>query len=121
MENVQQSEKYIRAQRQVAQIKKFYKHVRIFIVVNIVLLLIKFKVLDYFNGQGFQNENFVDWFEWNIIGTPILWGIGLLVHGIYVFRFKAIPWAEMKPGFIKKWEEKQIKKFLQEEDDKSKP
>ncbi|MBQ4914773.1 2TM domain-containing protein [Maribacter sp. MMG018] len=121
MENVHQSEKFVRAQRQVAQIKKFYKHVRIFIVVNIILLLIKFKVQDYFDSQGFNDENFVDWFEWNIIGTPILWGIILLVHGIYVFKFKAIPWTEMKPGFVKNWEKKQIEKFLKEEDDKSKP
>lgn len=114
-----QSEKYKRAQRQVQQIKKFYSHVRVFIIVNIVLLIVKFKALDYFSSEGIQNEGFINWFEWNIIGTPILWGIGLLFHGLYVFVHKAKPWAEMKPDFMKRWEEKQLQRILREEEERS--
>lgn len=114
-----QSEKFKRAQRQVQQIKKFYRHVRIYLVVNIVLLVVKFKALDFFQSEGIQNQGFIDWFEWNIIGTPILWGLGLLFHGLYVFVYKAKPWAEMKPSFMKRWEEKQLQKFLKEEEERA--
>lgn len=114
-----QKEKYKRAQRQVQQIKKFYTHLRIFIMVNIVLFVVKFKVLDYVTTEGIQNEGFINWFEWNIIGTPILWGIGLLVHGLYVFKFNARPWAEMKPDFMKRWEQEQLARILREEEERA--
>lgn len=111
--NKHQSEKYIRAQNRVKQIKQFYKHLKIYIIVNILLLIVKFRLFDFFTNKGVQDEGFYDWLEWNTIGTPIVWGIGLFLHGIYVFK-----WQQFKPNFMKDWEAKQMTKFLEEENQK---
>lgn len=103
-----------KAQKRVEDIKRFYRHLRIYIVVNLILLFFKFRALDFFQDNGIQDQGFLDWFEWNIVGTPILWGIGLLVHALYVFRFQSKPLRGFKPRFIKDWEERQISKYIEE-------
>ena len=111
----EQSEKYIKVYGQVRQIKNFYQHLSVFFVGNIILLVIKFKAFDYFESVGFQDEGFLDWFIWNIIGTPIIWGLGLLFHGLYVFVYKAKLLSEFKPSFIREWEQDQLQRFLIED------
>ncbi|MBM1107655.1 2TM domain-containing protein [Aurantibacter crassamenti] len=110
-----QAKKLKRAQRRVGQIKKFYKHLRIFIVVNILLLVFKFKAYEFFTEKGISDEGFLNWFEWNIIGTPVIWGIGLGCHAIYVFILKSKPLKELRPQFLKDWEERQIEKIMRED------
>jgi len=112
-----QSEKFKRAQKRVKGIKDFYKHLRIFVVINILLLVVKFRAFDFFTEKGIFDEGFIDWFEWNIIGTPIIWGIGLGLHAVYVFVFKSKPLKELTPQFFKNWEERQIEKYMNEEND----
>lgn len=108
-------QKLARAQKRVASIKKFYRHLRIFIIANLILLFFKFKALNFFEDKGVQDQDFLNWFEWNIIGTPVLWGIGLVIHAVYVFSFDAKPFKELKPKFLKEWEERQIRKFMENE------
>jgi len=36
--NNQQEEKILKAKKQVAQIKKFYKHLRVYVIINLLLL-----------------------------------------------------------------------------------
>lgn len=108
--NKHQSEKYIKAQKRVNQIKQFYNHLKVYIIVNILLFGAKLKLFDFFNEQGIQDEGFYDWLEWNTIGTPIAWGIGLIIYGLYVFKKQ-----QFKPSFMKDWEAKQMAKFIEEE------
>ena len=104
-----------RALKRVDAIKKFYQHLSIYLLINILLLFVKYQVLEYLMAEGIQDPGFLDWFQWNFFATPFLWGIGLLIHGIYVFKFNARPLKELKPKFLKDWEQRQLQKFLDEE------
>jgi len=116
-QNYQQSEKFLKAKKQVDHIKKFYKHLKVYIIINILLLVVKFNLINWFKDdyEWIQNPGFSDWLSWNMIGTPVLWGVGLMVHAAYVFKFGAKSWKELKPEFLKKWEKRQLDKFLQDE------
>ena len=105
-EREQQSEKYIKAQMRVKQIKQFYRHLKVYLVVNILFFVAKFRFITFFNEQGIQDEGFYSWIAWN----AILWGIGLFVQWVYVFK-----WQKLKPSVMKDWEAKQMTKFLEEE------
>ncbi len=109
------SEKFLRAQEQVRRMKKFYAHLRVYIMVNLVILALKFQLFDYFLGKGIKDPNFYTWLEWNIIGTPLLWGIGLLVHGLVVFKLGAFTWKSLKPKFLSQWEDRQLKKYMDQD------
>ena len=102
-----QSEKFIKAKKRVNRIKGFYKHLTVYLVVNIMLLFIKAYFLGFFESNGMTDENLMKWLEWNIIATPLLWGIGLIIHGICVFL--------VKPGFLKKWEERKIQEYMKDD------
>lgn len=106
----------VKARKRVDSIKKFYRHLRIFIVVNIVLLFLKFRALDYFDGNGFLENGTPDWFEWNLIGTPAIWGFGLGLHAIYVFVLEAKPLKELGSRLTKEWEDRKIEEFMNEDE-----
>lgn len=110
-----QSEQFKRAQKRVKSLKDFYKHLKVFIIINILLMIVKFRAYDFFTERGIVDEGFVNWFEWNVIGTPVIWGLGLGLHAIYVFVFKSKPLKEFTPQFFKDWEERQIDKYMNEE------
>jgi hypothetical protein len=112
MENQEQLERYQRARLQVDRMKKFFRHLRVYIVVNVLLIIFKLRLFRFFTDQGIRNEQFYDWLDWNIIGTPVLWGVGLAIHAFYVFVLQGKKWNDVKPGFIVEWEERQIKKYL---------
>lgn len=103
--------KYEMAKKRVGQIKKFYRHVTIFIIVNIVLIVLKLKIVNYLLDQnGDMGPNFEHWVDWEIISTPVIWGLILLVHGIWVFYWP----------FTQKWEQRQIQKFMEKEEENHK-
>ena len=64
-----------KARKKVKAIKGFYRHLGVYILVNLFLLTLNFIDL----GAG---ENF---FKWGNFSTPLFWGIGLLFHGFSVF------------------------------------
>jgi len=99
------SSSYARAQKRVAKIKSFYGHVTAYIIVNIVLLLSKGRLHFMLLSEGaLGNPKFLEWFDWNVYGTPIIWGIGLAIHALFVFK--------SSPFLGKEWEEKQLRKYL---------
>ncbi len=114
------SEKFIRAKKRVAHIKNFYKHLRVYIVGNLGLLVLKYWVLNLFQENGINDPDVLNWFKWNIIGTLVVWGIGLAIHALYVFKFQSRPLRlkDLKPGVLKEWEDRQIKKYMDEDIDK---
>ncbi|MEO9893178.1 2TM domain-containing protein [Aurantibacter sp.] len=105
-----------RAELRVKQIKKFYKHLRVFVIVNVLLLIVKFRAHDFFAGQGMSDEGFLTWLDWNIIGTPVIWSLVLGVHAFHVFVMKSQSIKAYTPKFFKDWEERQIEKFMNEEE-----
>lgn len=95
-----------RAQKRVEELKGFYQHLTAYILVNSFLLLfskdITFIVL---SKEVLGNPEFLNWINWNVWGTPIIWGLALLIHAASVF---------LKSPF-KNWEERQIRKIMEED------
>lgn len=114
MMETQPSEKFIKAQKRVNRIKDFYGHLGIYIVANIVLFVFKGYAFNYMISKGIEDQGFLDWFMVNIILTPVLWGIGLIIHGILVFRPRSFHIKKLKPKFLKDWEERQILKYMKD-------
>ncbi|NQX78267.1 2TM domain-containing protein [Gilvibacter sp.] len=101
MEKYKES-KYGRAKKKVENIKGFYNHLVVYLIVNTAIILIR--VLVFNEGNiGFEIPH------WSIITTPLFWGIGLFFHGLWVFSDKL--------GFIKNWEERKIREFMREEEE----
>lgn len=97
--------KYERAKSKVASIKRFYNHVLVFLIINIILYFLRHKfVFILVNKDAFGNPDFLDWINWNVYGTTIVWGLILIIHGITVFG--NISW------YMKKWEERKIQKYI---------
>jgi len=110
MENTKYN-KYEKAVKHVKKIKGFYKHVLIYFIINIILIGIKrIPILYVVNDNQNADQVFLDWMDVNIWSTPILWGIALLIHGLYVYRFKF--------PFFRSWEERKIKELMEKESSK---
>ncbi len=89
--------KYQEALKRVKQIKGFYSHATVYLLVNIFIVFLNIRDLE--PGESyFKFENFL---------TAFFWGIGLLSHGLSVFM----------PSWImgEKWEEREIKELMEKE------
>lgn len=84
-------DKLERAKKRVNEIKGFYIHLAVYLVINIFILV----------NIGLQSNNF---WHWGHFITPFFWGIGLFFHWINTFG--------KNPFFSKNWEERQIKKYM---------
>lgn len=101
-----QEQNYIRAKKRVKEIKGFYIHLMVYIIVNVFISgIIIYGLMS--SGDSFQEtiSNF------GVYSTWLFWGIGMFFHWMGVFGFKSI-------GFGKDWEEKKIQEMMDEEDEK---
>lgn len=89
------------AKKRVAQLKGFYMHSIIYVIVNMVILIIQTDYLRNFDLNG-------PYAVWRYITTPVFWGLGLFLHGLFVF-LPRLP-------FVKKWEERKMNEFLNRND-----
>jgi hypothetical protein len=89
-------EKYQEAKKQVEEIKGFYSHLTVYILVMCLLVYINLK---------YTPEHL--WFLYSMTG----WGLGVLGHASKVFG-----WT---PFFGKDWEKRKIQQFMEEEKNKS--
>lgn len=99
MENYNQQQ-YDKAKKKVQEIKGFYIHLTVFILVNLFLILIQ---------SGLLRGNFQ--FSTSFLGyltTPFFWGIGLAFHALHVFKDKI--------SLFKDWEQKKIKEYMDKEE-----
>jgi len=99
MDNLTNAEqqRFEKASKRVKSIAGFYKHLIVYILVNIFLLAIKYYSLD-------PNDNF---FEFSTFSTLFFWGIGLVFHALGVFGPTIF--------FGKNWEEKKIQEIMNKE------
>ena len=92
--------KYKKAKKRVEDIKGFYIHFSIYLMVNFTLFLFAADVFDGLEEMHFPN--------WGYFTTPFFWGIGVFFHGLHVFG-KNI-------SFFKKWEDRKIKEYMDQEE-----
>jgi two-component system, LytTR family, sensor kinase len=88
-------DKYIKARKQVEELKGFYYNLLAYCLFIPFLIFINYKTY-----WGFH------WFWFPIIG----WGIGLSIHAYHVFVSNNIS--------VKNWEKRKIEQFMREEEKK---
>lgn len=93
--------KYDRAKLRVERIRKFYNHLIVFILFNGVLFLLKDKMAEAILGeQASTYPEAMNWVYWNLF----IWLLIICIHACVVFG--------KVPNIVKKWEERQLKKYL---------
>lgn len=95
-------QKYLNAKKRVKEIKGFYSHLLIYVLVNVFISSIIIFGLTYSGNNSFL-ESFSNF---GVYSTWLFWGIGIFFHWLSVFGFKNL--------FGSAWEEKKIKEFMNE-------
>jgi len=95
-EAFQNKQAYLRAEKKIKELKGFYIHAFVYVVVNVFLC-----ITIIVNSQG-------DIWNFGLVATPLFWGLGLGIHALIVFGENLF--------FYKSWEERKIKHFMKEEE-----
>ncbi len=102
-------QQYLKAKKKVKEIKGFYVHLIVYVLVNIFISCI---ILFGLTSQG--NYQFNDAIgNFGVYSTWLFWGIGLFFHWFGVFGFTSI--------VSKDWEERKIKELMEKEAKNKKP
>jgi len=88
-------EAYLKAQNRVKKVVGFYRHLMVYVLVNLFLIAI-IAVNDWGSFGSFGT-----------FSTAIFWGIGLAFHAVGVFGPNLV--------FGKNWENRMIKKYMDKE------
>lgn len=96
---------YKEIEKNVKGIRNFYNHLQIFVIMMLILLLFSGTIISFFEVR-ITNPNSISWIKANIWVNAGLWILGLIIHGIYVFKFKA--------NFIDTWEQKKMEEIIKE-------
>ena len=99
-------EKLNRARKRVEELRGFYIHLAIYVVINTFITVNKM-IRNHYNGETFE-ESFWDF---GTFAVWIFWGIGLAFHGFKVYGYN--------PFFGKNWEERQIRRYMEEDKQKA--
>lgn len=83
------------AYNKVKRIKRFYSHLKVYFIVNAIIIISSFN-RDFIGHFGFWN--------WQTFSTAFFWGIGLVIHGISVFGTDLF--------FNKYWEQNKIQEYM---------
>ncbi len=103
-----QEQNYIRAKKRVKDIKAFYIHLVVYVIVN---LFISGVIIFGLMSSGYS---FADAFtNFGVYSTWLFWGIGMFFHWMGVFGFRSI-------GFSKDWEDRKIKELMEKDEQRSK-
>ncbi|WP_288955860.1 2TM domain-containing protein [uncultured Polaribacter sp.] len=97
-----QEQKYVLARKRVERISKFYKHLAIYVIVNLFLSAI-FIVGDMNDGYTFK-EAVTDYHNYKIW---MYWGIGIVFQALNTFGINFI--------FNKDWEERKVKEYMNDD------
>lgn len=89
-----EEQKFRRAKKKVKEIKGFYVHLTVYLIVNAFILI---------SGLVASGDWKIFW-AWNSFSTAIFWGIGIVFHAFKVFGFDFL--------FGKNWEEQKIKDIM---------
>lgn len=104
MDTTDYNKKFEKAKKRVEDIKKFYKHLTFYVVINGFFIARRiYKDIEYGDSliEAFTDIHNYRLFFW--------WGIGLVLHGMFTFKFDF--------GFGKDWENRKINEFMDKERD----
>ena len=90
---------YNAAYRRVKKLKGFYSHLKVYIIVNIIIIVSSLARDNFNEGMDFSGLT-----EWHTYSTALFWGIGLLAHALSVF---GTDWF-----FGSDWENRKIQKYM---------
>ena len=95
-------ESYNAAYKRVKKLKGFYSHVKIYIIVNLIIIVSSRSRSIFTGGIDFSGLS-----EWHTYSTAFFWGIGLAAHGLSVFGANLF--------FSEEWEKKKIQKYMEKD------
>lgn len=95
-------ESFNAAYRKVRRIKGFYSHLKVYIIVNIIIIISNLN--NGFIGNRIEIRGFRDW---EVYSTAFYWGIALAIHAFTVFGPDIF--------FNKDWEDRKIQKYMEKE------
>lgn len=93
----EENEKYLKAKKRVDEIKGFYIHLTVFLVVMAIIIVIN--VATFAAGRS-DNEGWSFWFLYPFA----FWGFAVLMHGLRTFVF----------GSRSSWQKRKIKEVMQD-------
>ncbi|MDJ0646253.1 MAG: 2TM domain-containing protein [Flavobacteriaceae bacterium] len=106
-EDRQKSDSYLKAKKRVDEIKGFYMHLIVYILVNL------FISISIIIGNLNSGESLADILSsFGVYSVWLFWGIGIFFHAIGVLKTNVF--------FGKKWEERKIKQYMGEDKEQSK-
>lgn len=106
--NFMQEQNYLKAKKKVKEIKAFYIHLTVYILVNIFIS----GVIIY--GLTANGDTISEAFSnFGVYSTWVFWGIGMFFHWLGVFGFESL-------GFGKNWEERKIQEMMEKDDERFK-
>lgn len=94
--------KRLAARRRVEELKGFYIHATVYVLVNIAIIAVSVTAR-MSHGDSFTEA----FFNIGSFFTAIFWGIGLAFHASKAFRYN--------PFFGKDWEQRKIRQFMEED------
>jgi len=104
-------QKYEKAVKYARGFREFYKHLATYLIFVIVLLVLKSRIVYVVKtNANSPDPEFLHWIDVNITVIPIIWGVAVLIHGIYVYRRKF--------QFFNGWEDRKMKELMEEEEKK---
>lgn len=111
MNNRQEYEVYKKAQNRVKKERAFYKHLVTYVIINILIIIFKMELANQINSEEFNK-----FLPWNLVATPVIWGLILIGDGLWTFRERnGLGKLFKKTVFSKEWEQKKIKEFMHNE------
>lgn len=102
LKEMNKTDKMIRAKKRVDELKGFYIHAVVYVLVNIFISTVTVWAR-VAGGESFMEA----FFSFASFSTAIFWGIGLAFHAAKIYNFG--------PFFSRDWEERQIKKYMEED------
>lgn len=101
-----QEQRYIRAKKRVDNIKSFYIHFTVYILVNIFISAIIIFGLTSDEGLTFSQAISHP----GVYMTWLGWGIGVVIHWLSVFGFPKV--------ISQDWEERKIRELMEQDEDR---
>ncbi|MFS4417086.1 2TM domain-containing protein [Maribacter sp. 2307ULW6-5] len=91
-----------KAKAQLGKIKSFYAHALVYAVVSLTI------TISAITTKMQQGNTFMEALDWGSFMVWFLWGTGLFFHGLNAHGKRLF--------FSAKWEERQIRKYMEQEE-----